>query len=128
MTKLTSREFLLDLAQRLMLVPVSYGVDKDDVDRLAAIASDNERAHGHLAEAMRLFDEAQLQLMSITNVNEDNEADEPGECLHTNVSAERSEGTGDIHFYCTNCQAEVTEACYKKARPFGQPWTGKVSG
>jgi hypothetical protein len=34
----TDPDFLRDLAERLMAVPVLYGVDQGDVDRLLAIA------------------------------------------------------------------------------------------
>ena len=34
----TNREYLIDLAERLMSVPVAYGVDQGDVERLREIA------------------------------------------------------------------------------------------
>ena len=35
----TDADFLRDLAERLMVVPVMYGVDQSDVDRLIEIAN-----------------------------------------------------------------------------------------
>jgi len=40
----TDPDFLRDLAERLMAVPVLYGVDQGDVDRLLAIARQLEAA------------------------------------------------------------------------------------
>ena len=37
-TELPDAEYLRDLAERLMHVPVMYGTDGYDIDRLAAIA------------------------------------------------------------------------------------------
>lgn len=36
--ELNSAEYLRDLAERLMRVPVMYGTDQDDVNRLCEIA------------------------------------------------------------------------------------------
>lgn len=39
---MNTNEFLKDLAERLMRVPVSYGVDGGDIDRLARLAREIE--------------------------------------------------------------------------------------
>lgn len=39
-TEMSDKEFLLDLCQRLMFIPVMYGMDQGDIDRLREIASE----------------------------------------------------------------------------------------
>jgi hypothetical protein len=43
----TDAEFLRDLAERLMAIPVLYGVDQGDVDRLIEIAQHLTQASNH---------------------------------------------------------------------------------
>ena len=42
--EMTAQAYLRDLAERLMRVPVMFGVDQGDIDQLIALAQEIERA------------------------------------------------------------------------------------
>ncbi len=54
--ELNSAEYLRDLAERLMRVPVMYGTDQSDVSRLYEIARELEWQENNLSDPERTED------------------------------------------------------------------------